>query len=158
MAGTGERGDEENAQKGRGGAIGKEKEQCPVLLSRLSVAGGEEQRGLVGRGVSHVCLTLSDSLLCYSLAYTPGDVRLLCNCPLSQPPPESFTPLTTFSSIPPRRQVGWEQVKGGAVPHLQPPRWGGRCKASTPHTWSHRGSATEEQGSDTPAPQGEFPL
>ncbi len=40
-----------------------EEEQCQVLLSCLSVAGGGEQRKLVGCGVSHVCLTLSDSLL-----------------------------------------------------------------------------------------------
>lgn len=62
--------DKENAEKERGGAIEKEKEQSPVLLSHLSVAGGEEQRKLVGCGVSHVCLTLSDSLLCYSVTHT----------------------------------------------------------------------------------------
>lgn len=70
-----------------------EKELCPVLLSCLSVAGGKEQRKLVGCGVSHVCLTLSDSLLCYSLAlsvFTPGDVWLLCICPVFQPPPPQF--------------------------------------------------------------------
>lgn len=56
-----------------------QKEQCPVLLSHLSVAGGEEQRKLVGCGVSHVCLTLSDSLLCYSLTHSAHSLQEMCD-------------------------------------------------------------------------------
>lgn len=108
-----------------------EKELCPVLLSCLSVAGGKEQRKLVGCGVSHVCLTLSDSLLCYSLAlsvFTPGDVWLLCICPVFQPPlhnSSSFSliisPAVSLCLPPPRykrspqRQVGSEQVEGRTI-------------------------------------------
>ncbi len=102
----------------------REKEQCQVLLSCLSVAGGEEQRRLVGCGVSHVCLTLSDSLLCCSLTCSVHSLWEMCDSFAFAPPspsifvildllallPPLFTP--SRSRIPPQRQVGLEQVEG----------------------------------------------
>lgn len=105
----------------------REKEQCPVLLSCLSVAGGEEQRKLVGCGISHVCLTLPDSLLCYSLTHSLHSLQEMCDSPppalifLPQSPhphqPKLFT--SSRSKLPPQRQVGFraggkqDEMNGG---------------------------------------------
>ena len=60
-----------------------------MLLSCLSAAGGEEQRKLVGCGVSHVCLTLLFALLFTHILsmFTLGNVWLLCICVAPPPPP-----------------------------------------------------------------------
>lgn len=102
-----------------------------MLLSCLSVAGGAEQRKLVGCGVSHVCLALCDSLLCYSLTYPEHSLWETCDpfafhstnsttttsilnlFPPLKPllPPHLFTGL----HIPPQMQVGLEQVESRPV-------------------------------------------
>lgn len=118
--------DEENAEKRRGGAIEKEKEHCLVLLSCLSVAGGVEQRKLVGCGVSHVYLTLSDSLLCCSVSHSLHSLWEMCDSfaivPSPNPPSivlildllPSLPPLFTPSRFkPPQRQVGWSRWRAG---------------------------------------------
>lgn len=83
----------------------REKERCSVLLSRLSVTAEEEQRKLVGCGVSHVRLTLTDSLLCYSLTHSVHSLGEMCYSSasvLSSSPPPFFLPLTRLLSLFPR--------------------------------------------------------
>lgn len=98
----------------------REEERCPVLLSRLSVTAEEEQRKLVGCGVSHVRLTLSDSLLCYSLTHSVHSLGEMCYSSasvLSSAPPPFFLFLFSVYSLqlPSERSVGLQQVEGRPI-------------------------------------------
>lgn len=130
--------DEENAEKRRwGGTIEKEKERCLVLLSCLSVAGGDQQRKLVGCGVSHVYLTLFDSSLCCSVTHSLHSLWEMCDSSAIVPSPNPsfiFLILDLLPSLPPpvyslQSQTlsvaggvgaGGGQAGGGADPQLPP--------------------------------------
>lgn len=86
-----------------------------MLLSCLSIAGEAEQRKLVGCGISHVCLTLSDSLLCYSLTHSPHSLQEMCDSSASVLSPNPLPHFFLFFIIYPNQP----SLDASRVYHLQ---------------------------------------